>query len=61
MFKTYKLTLEGLLEHMEARLGAVFLSIYHCCSRLSGFTVIFCTVLYIKKSLYSVNFNLMNL
>lgn len=59
MFKTYKLTLEGLLEHMEARLGAVFLPIYHCCSALSGFTVVFCTVLY-KKSLYSENFNLMN-
>ena len=44
-FKTCKLTSAGLLEHMEARLGAVFLSIHHCCSWVSGFTVVFCTAL----------------
>lgn len=44
-FKSCKLTSVGLSEHMEARLSVVFLPIYHCCSELSGFTVVFCTLL----------------
>lgn len=51
-----KLTSAGLLEHMEARLGEVFLSIDHCRFRFSGFTVVFFSHISIVKRTNSVNF-----